>query len=93
MWADGGIILKFCCFISVAFNGLRNIEHKKTGTWLYKKFSLDSTNMRHMWQSVTIFINILGMVHTTKHFVNSPPEISFSLSQTTEISKYICWSL
>ena len=34
-----------------------------------------------MWQSVTIFINVLGMVHTRKHFVHSPREIPFSLSQ------------
>ena len=40
-----------------------------------------------MWQSETIFINILGMVRTAKHFVHSPREITFSLSQTTDISK------
>ena len=50
-------------------------------------YSLDSTNMRQMWQRVTIFLNVLGMVHTTKHFVHSPREIPFSLSQTTDISK------
>ena len=43
--------------------------------------------MRQMWQSVTIFINVMGMVHTTKHFVHSPREIPFSLSQITDISQ------
>ena len=28
-----------------------------------------------MWQSVTIFIKVLGMVHSTNHFVHSPHEI------------------
>ena len=33
------------------------------------------------------FHQCLGMVHTTKHFVHSLREITFSLSQTTDISK------
>ena len=52
-----------------------------------KKFSTDFTNMRQIRQSVTtIFISVLGMV-PTKHFVYSTIKITFSLSQTTDISK------
>ena len=60
----------------------RKMEHLSI-----KKFRTDFTNMRQIWQSIiTIFISVLGMV-PTKYFVYSPIKITFSLSQTNDISK------
>ena len=81
---------------------LENAKHKKTGKSEYKKFSIDFTNMRQMWQSVTVFINVLGMVHTTKCFIHSPCELTFSLSsqskfvgpfefEITRVACIFCW--
>ena len=68
--------------MDLEIQNIRKLEHLSI-----RNLAQDFTNMRQMWQSVTIFINVLGMVHTTKHFVYSPREIIFSLSQTTAISK------
>ena len=46
-----------------------------------------------MWEGVIIFINVLDMVHLIEYFVYRPHEIMLSLSQTTDISKKLCWSL
>ena len=41
-----------------------------------------------MWQSATIFINVLGMVHSTKLFVHSPREIPY-LTLLISQSKFV----
>ena len=44
-----------------------DLEIQDVRTFENQKFSIDFTNMRRMWQSLTIFINLLGMVHTKKN--------------------------
>ena len=43
-----------------------DLEIQDIRTFENQKFSIDFTNMRRMWQSLTIFINLLGMMHTKK---------------------------